>query len=221
MPAEAGGGTTTAASERGRRWRLVTLGDAFTLGYGTALHKRDSWPAQLVESLRRGDVEVQLTNLADFGYTAGRVLDSQLPQVAAEKPDVVTLQVGMSDLYTGETEWYRGDLDAVLDGLLEILPAAQIFVVTTPSDTLDPATPVDTDRAAVREAIEWLNTTLSASAAERGIEVIDIRSVNALAETDPTLVELDYLSYPSAKQYAGWAEVIGPYVYGALAAIEP
>ena len=217
--AEAGTGATTAEADARRGpWRLVTLGDAYTAGYATELPRRDSWPAQVAESLKRAEMHVRPTNLAARSVSSVEVLELQVGQVEQIQPDVVTVQVGINDLLYPETG-YRDNLAGIFDRLLEVLPAERIFAITTPADASD--TPgVDPEEA--RADIDRLNGVLIDVAAERGIEVIDIGLVNQLGDHDTSMgVEDGVYTYPSAKQYAGWAEVIGPYVYGALAAIEP
>lgn len=212
--------TIVDAAQRRGPWRLVTLGDAYTAGYATELPRRDSWPQQLVESLKRAELQTRLTNLAVRGHDSWQVLDEQLGLVAHYEPDVVTVQVGINDLLYGEGEAsYRQNLGDILDGLLELLPPERIFAITTPGDALDPGV-VDPEQAHI--AIEAVNVALSDVAAERGIEVIDIGPVNRLGEQDASLrVEESIYLYPTAKQYSGWAEIIGPHVHAALDAIEP
>lgn len=201
-------------------WRLVTLGDAYTAGYSTDLPRRDSWPAQVVESLKRAEMQARWYNLAARGVSSVEVLEDQLAQVGPFQPDVVTVQVGINDLVYHETEeGYRANLAGILDGLLELLPPEQIFAITTPRDARDSE---GSDREAARADIDRLNAVLIDVAAERAIEVIDIGPVNRLGDADPSMSEKDgvYI-YPTAKQYAGWAEVIGPHIQAAIAAIEP
>ncbi len=218
----AGAGTTAAPVRRPALYRLVTLGDAYTAGYATDQPRRDSWPQQLVDSLARSGMEVRLTNLAVRGYSSGQVLEEQLDQVAPSQPDVVTLQVGINDLLYGEMEWYRGNVETILDRLLESLRSDRVFVVTTPDDALDGAGEAYGAQAEVRAAIGALNATLADAAAERGVGVIDIGVINGLGEENESLVVEDGpYSYPTAKQYAGWVEVIGPSVHDALSAVEP
>jgi lysophospholipase L1-like esterase len=203
--------------------RLVTLGDSYTAGSGTDVPQRDSWPAQLAESLRRGDMRLWVSNLARSGYTSGQVVEDQLGQVAAYEPDLVTLQIGANDILYEETAWYRGNLATIFDELLTILPPERIFAITMPDHTLTDwgryYGPPEESRAAVAE----LNETLAQVAGERGIEVIDISLVNELVTTDPSLVikAEPPVPYPTAKQYAGWVEIIGPRIHRALASIEP
>ena len=203
--------------------RLVTLGDAYTHGTDTAAPRRDSWPAQLAESLDRGGIAVIVRNLAEPGDTSGQLLEEQLGQVESLRPDVVTLQVGVNDIIARETDWYRDNVTVVLDQLLTILPAERILAITTPDHTLTEWGGRYGSEGAGRAAIVELNSTLREVAQERDVEVIDIGQVNSLVSGDASLVvQRDPpVPYPSAKQYAGWAEVIGPYVHDALSSIEP
>ena len=99
----------------------------------------------------------------------------------------------------------------------------RILAITTPDHTLTEwgqrYGSTDVGRALVKE----VNATLRDVARERGIEVIDIGPVNALAAEDTTMVVKGEppLPYPTAKQCAGWAEIIGAYVHDALSTLEP
>jgi lysophospholipase L1-like esterase len=203
--------------------RLVTLGDGYTAGTDTGTARRDSWPAQLALAMDHGDLRLRLVdNLAESGHTSADVERVQLPQVAALEPDVVTLQVGVNDIIARDIslEDYRVHLARILDALLAIVPPDHVFLITTPDHTLTVRGgdygPRDAGRADVQEA----NAILSTLAAERGIPVIDISAVNERVVDDPSLV-VDEGPYPSAKQYAGWVEVIGPRMRRVLLGAEP
>ena len=116
--------------------RLVTLGDGYTDGSGTSSPGRDSWPSQLVDAMRRGGLDVVWLNLAEQSHTSDIVVEEQLGQVASLAPDVVTLQVGVNDIISGDTSFYRQNIELILDELLDILPADRIFAITTPDHTL-------------------------------------------------------------------------------------
>jgi lysophospholipase L1-like esterase len=213
-----------SATTDSRLLRYVALGDGYAAGVGTAAPKRQSWPVQLAEAMSQGDVRLSLVaNLAENSSSSVEVEQVQLPQVAAKAPDVVTLQVGGSDILAASVtlDDYRANLGRILDGLLDILPARRIFLVTTPDHTL-------TERGALRppgkteghaEVVE-ANAILAELAAARGIPVIDISPVNQRAADDPSLVAGKGPD-PSAKQYAGWVEIIGPQMQRVLRDEEP
>jgi lysophospholipase L1-like esterase len=168
----------------------------------------------------RNDVRVWLRNLAEQGQTSGRLLQDQLSQVASLEPDVVTLQVGVNDIIAREVDSYRENVGAAFDELLGILPPERIFAITTPDHTLTEWGDAYGARKVGQAAVAELNDALAAEADSRGISVIDISAVNALVVGDPSLV-IETGPYPSAKQYAGWAEVIGPHIRDALATAGP
>jgi acyl-CoA thioesterase-1 len=200
--------------------RLVTLGDAYTKGWGTAAPQRDGWPGQLQRAMRDGAPRLRLIkNLADSGETSADVRGGQLPQVESLEPDVVTMQVGVNDIIDPyiSLDDYRTNVSAILDELLLILPAERIFVITTPDHTL---TERGLDWTESREegsaAVAEVNGILEEIATERNIEVVDISRVYDLVPADPSLV-IGKWPYPTAKQYAGWVEIIGQHLHRVLA----
>lgn len=222
------GEDTTIAATVTRTVRLVTLGDAYTHGTETAAPRRDSWPAQLKDALERSGYDVSLWNLAEPSVSSLTLLEEQLGQVESLRPDVVTLQVGANDIIAGDYATqrdYRDNITLAFDELLEIVPSERILAITTPDHTLLQPDQQGSSPGTGRALVEELNATLRDVARERDIEVIDIGPVNSLAAHDPSLVvqedpPLPY-PYPTAKQYAGWAEVIGPYVHDALSTLGP
>jgi hypothetical protein len=198
----------------------VTLGDSYTFGTGTDAPMRDSWPAQLrATMIQRGGMRVYLRNLAQESSPSGQVLEEQVIEVAGHEPDVVTLQVGVNDIVGDETDWYSGNIGAILDELLLILPPERIFAITTPDHKL-----TEWGQAyGSPEAVAALNSILYEEASARSIEVIDIGPVNERVALDESLLVQSEppTPYPTAKQYAGWAEAIGPYLYDALTTAQP
>jgi hypothetical protein len=126
----------------------------------------------------------------------------------------------VNDIIARESEGYRENIAAAFDELLGILPPERIFAITTPDHTLTEWGDAYGSRESGSAAVAELNATLEEEADVRGIGVIDISAVNELVSDDPSLVIGDG-PYPSAKQYAGWVEVIGPRVHDALVGGEP
>jgi len=192
------------------RLRYVALGDSYTIG--TSVKARDRWPNQLVRALSP-QVDLDLIgNLAMSGATTGDVIEEQLPQLPRMDPDFISLLVGVNDVVRGfDPEVYRAHLDTILDDLLQQVSPARLLLITTPNYTLTAKGDDygDPSRQAPRVAV--FNHVLEAEAAARGIPVVDITPVANLVSGDPSLVAGDGL-HPSAKQYAGWVEIIAPKV---------
>jgi lysophospholipase L1-like esterase len=204
-----------AGAGRSGPLRLVTLGDTYTSGY--PLGPQYSWPAQLVRAL---EPEIALTlagNLAAQGQTSANVIAEQLWDVPGRRPGVVTIQVGANDIISPDIDLgdYRTNIATILDALLDTVPAGRIFAVSTPDYTLTPHGGDYGAREAVRDEIREANAILADEAERRGIAFIDISPVSDRVADDPTLVAADGL-YPSAKQYAGWVELIAPRMRVAL-----
>jgi len=203
--------------------RVVSLGDSYTVGTGLE-RTGDRWPNQLARALRR-DVTLEIAgNLATPGASSYEVLDDQLPAVGELQPELVTLLVGVNDVIRSVSPAdYRGNLERILDGapdgtapgLLDLLPPDRILLVESPDYTLAPRGS-SFRRPGDREAIAEANAVLRAVAAERGIATVAVAPIADLVPEDPTLIAPDGL-HPSAKQYAGWVELIAPVVRDLLA----
>jgi lysophospholipase L1-like esterase len=195
--------------------RLVTLGDTYTSGW--PLGPQYSWPAQLVRKLEPDIMMTLAGNLAAQGQTSANVVADQLWEVEGRRPQVVTLQVGVNDIIAPDIDLddYRANIATILDALLQIVPAPRIFAVGTPDFTLTAHGGDFGARETIRSEIREANAILAAEARARAISFIDVSPVSDRVAEDPTLVWVDGLS-PSAKQYAGWVELIAPRMRTAL-----
>lgn len=109
----------------------VAIGDSLTAGRGD--EGRDGrpvgWAQRLADILSvRTATRCRLTNLAVDGATVHEVLGKQLPAVAARKPDLVSVTVGMNDIrHRGFDELsFKADLGQ----LFEALAATQATLLT-------------------------------------------------------------------------------------------
>jgi acyl-CoA thioesterase I len=204
-----------AATTLGRSLRLVALGDSYTIG--TSVKPRERWPNQLERALDPGiDLDL-VANLAVNGATSQDVMDTQLRHVSSLDPDLVSLLVGVNDVVGGvDSEAYAANLQSIFQGLLTLVPAGRIVVLTIPDYTLTPSGAEYGDPAEQAERIAALNGVLERLAAQVGVLLVDIGPVADRVAEDPSLVAADGL-HPSAKQYAAWVELIAPRVRAALA----
>lgn len=212
----------------GQDLRYVALGETYTIGEGLP-RQPDRWPNQLVRALRQEVPMAIAANLAVQSSTTGEVIDEQLPVLEELEPDVVSLLIGVNDVIRGFTdEEYRANLEVILDGrsddgsgppvtgILDLVPPDRVFLVTTPDYTLTPRGPAF-QRPDDADTIDRFNAILEDVGRARGVAVVDISPISDLVPRDPTLIADDGL-HPSAKQFAGWVELIAPVVRDLLIA---
>ena len=203
---------TTSGFEPTRRLRYVALGDSYTIG--TALeHAGDRWPDRLVAALADASIRLDLVaNLGVNGFTSRDVIEVELPQVGALRPDFASLLIGVNDVVQGVSpETFRANAAWILEALLRFLPANRIVTVATPDYTVTPQGASYGDPYVQAAGIRTNNAILRDLATDRGIAFVDIHDLSLSAARDRSLVADDGL-HPSGAQYALWVERIAPVV---------
>ena len=197
--------------------RFIALGDSYTIG--TSVTEAERWPDQLVAMLLLGTPPIELdlvANLAVNGYTSGDVIDRELPQFGALRPDLVSILIGVNDVVRRvPPERYRANLARILDEVVARVGAARVFAVTTPDYTVTPAGADYGDPVSQAAGIRANNRILEEEAAARSILVIDIHDLSMRATGDRGLVAYDGL-HPSGAQYGLWVERMAPRVAAML-----
>jgi acyl-CoA thioesterase-1 len=191
--------------------RYVALGDSYTIGTSVAPGER--WPDQLMASLREATPTLELVaNLGVNGYTSADLLRDELPALARLGPEFVSVLIGVNDVVQGvPAATYEEHVAAILDALLEGLPAARILTVATPDYTVTPAGADYGDPDRQHAGIVATNATMERLATRRGIAFVDTFDLSLRATHDRTLVAADGL-HPSGPQYALWVDRIRPVV---------
>jgi acyl-CoA thioesterase I len=188
--------------------RYVALGDSYTIG--TSVTEAERWPNQLVDRI----VGLELVgNPAVNGSTSMDVIDDQLPQLDALRPELVSVLVGVNDVVQCVADsQYAGNVAVILEELLRRLPAGRIFCVATPDYTVTPGGDAYGDPALQSDAIVRVNAILREACEARAIRFVpEIFEISLAARDDPALVADDGL-HPSGEQYRRWVEVIAPVV---------
>jgi acyl-CoA thioesterase I len=199
--------------------RYVALGDSYTIG--TSVQAGERWPNQLVAALAAraagGPSLDLLANLGVNGYTSSDLIRDELPALGDLRPEFVTVLIGVNDVVQGvPLADYRGNVDLILDGLLERLPADRMLAVAIPDYTVTPAGADYGDPRQQHDAIVAANQTMARLAEERGIAFADTFDLSLRAAADRTLVADDGL-HPSGAQYGLWVERLVPVVEALLA----
>jgi lysophospholipase L1-like esterase len=198
--------SVTPASS-GETVRYVALGDSYTIG--TSVTTADRWPDQLVARVPQLEL---VANLGVNGYTSADVIEEELPRLAALRPQVVSLLIGVNDVVQGVPEGtYRRNVGLILDEVVRQVGADHILVVTTPDYTVTPAGADYGDPTIESAGIQRNNAINIELATARGIAVVDIYDLSLLAATDRSYVAGDGL-HPSGRQYGLWVDRILPVV---------
>ena len=187
--------------------RYVALGDSYTIG--TSVGAAERWPNQLVA--RMPTLEL-VANLGVNGFTSRDLIEVELPPLAALRPDLVTVLIGVNDVVQGVPEaTYRGNVELILDEVVRQVGADRALVVTTPDYTVTPSGAAFGDPAQQSAGIRANNAIITELATARGVAVVDIHDLSLRAATDRSLVAGDGL-HPSGAQYGLWVERIAPAV---------
>ena len=193
------------------RLRYVALGDSYTIGTALA-RESDRWPDRLVAAVGTPPGLELVANLGVNGFTSRDVIDVELPQLAALRPDFASLLVGVNDVVQGvPAATYRANAAQILDALLDAVPPARLVTVATPDYTVTPQGPSYGDSTTQAASIRAFNAILRELATERGIAFVDTHDLSLRALDDRSLVADDGL-HPSGAQYALWVERIAPVV---------
>ncbi|MEP7158448.1 MAG: SGNH/GDSL hydrolase family protein [Chloroflexota bacterium] len=203
-------GQPTPSPDAAAGIRYVALGDSYTIGTSTDV--QDRFPNQLVLRLK-GKVELELVaNLGVNGYSTYDLINDELPDLAPQSPDFVTVLIGVNDVVQGiSASSYSANVVLILDDLLDRLPANRIVVVSVPDYTRTPYGSAFGDPAQQRAEIANFNSIMREAAERREIAFVDISSVADRVGTETGLLADDGL-HPSGKQYGLWVDLIAPVV---------
>jgi len=176
----------------------VAIGDSLTAGRGD--EGRDGrpigWAQRLADILGvRTTVRCSLTNLAVDGATVHEVLSKQLPAVAARKPDLVSVTVGINDIRRRDFDELSFKAD--LGQLFEALAATQATLLTCTLPDLSAIMSLSPDlHEVVRERMRLASDIIREQAESYGAVCLDAWSLPGV--TDPDLYAPDRL-HPNSK----------------------
>jgi acyl-CoA thioesterase I len=188
--------------------RYVALGDSYTIG--TSVAEAERWPNQLVERID----ELELAgNPAVNGFTSADLINDELPQLDALRPELASVLIGVNDVVQGVPDsQYAGNVAIILEELLTRLPSNRILCIATPDYTVTPSGAAFGDPAQQSDAIVRFNAILREACEHREVRFVpEIFEISQAALEDPSLVADDGL-HPSGKQYSLWIDAIEPVV---------
>jgi lysophospholipase L1-like esterase len=144
------------------------------------------------------------------------VIERQLPELAVQRPEFVSLLVGVNDVVREvPLDTYAADAGQILDELLARTAHDRAVVVSTPDYTVTPQGAAYGDPVRRSAGIVQMNGVLADLAKERRIAFVDVHDLSLEAGADRSLVASDGL-HPSGHQYARWVDRIEPVVRSLL-----
>ena len=142
--------------------------------------------------------EVELQNAGISGYTAGQILDEQVPQIEEFKPTLITFQSGGNDLANGvSADDYRSNVQAVLDAATG--SGARVVVLAQNEWFRAPGF----EGYSTPEAREEFDSILIEEAQSRGAQFVDMRPIYK-QQADENLWVEDGM-HPTPEAYETWA----------------
>ncbi len=186
--------------------RLVALGESPAAGVGVATHE-ESLPAQLAAELaRRQGLRVRWHSLAENGADAQRVLDTQLPLLDGEMPDLVLVVLGVNDTtgLTPRARW-RTRLAALAAGIRRH-GAPDILFTSVPRMDSFSALPQP-----LRSALGWRARLLDHDLRALAATIPGARCAAPLPRLTPVQLSADGY-HPSALACRDWARQLADYL---------
>mgnify|MGYP001569427276 FL=1 len=149
-----------------------------------------------------------MVNLGVGGATAADVVDKQVGQAIALRPDVVTLSIGPNDITRGrEVREYERDIETIFRRLTQGT-AAVVMVNLIPDLTVTPRYRGRDGAALIGKRVLLFNGALERQARVYGVEVVDLYTPSRQeVPRRPELISADGY-HPSDEGYARWAELM-------------
>lgn len=185
--------------------RYLAIGDSLTQGVGAPDESTGSFPALLAEHWRNDGCTVELQNAGISGYTAGQVLEEQVPQIDEFKPTLITFQAGGNDLVNGVTvDDYRDNVEDILEAAAD--SGARVIVLAQNEWFRAPSG----EGYTTPEARDEFDAVLIEEAQDKGAEFVDMRPLYK-QQADENLWVEDGI-HPTPEAYRAWSDELASQV---------
>ncbi len=179
--------------------RYLAIGDSLTQGIGPEDFEAAAFPARLTAKWKAKGCKVELKNAGIAGYTAGQMIQDEVPEIAAFKPTLITFQSGANDIANGVSpDEYRKNVRTIIEAGKKA--GARVIVLLQNEWHRAPSGPDYGGTADKRNAYDAI---MLEEIKARGVELADLRPLYK-AEADKKLWVADGI-HPPAKVYEEWA----------------
>ena len=183
----------------------VSLGDSLTAGVGVNNYEQ-SYPYLIAEKLSVKN-NVILKDRSKVGFKSSDVKDALLPLAISDKPDIVTLLVGINDIRDNVSkDEFKKNYEQIIKSLTQETKA-KIYIINIPF--------IGSDRLILPPYNYYFdyktnefNEIIKDIAKENNIQYIDLYSLTKKEFKKSDSYYSADLFHPSAEGYAFWADVI-------------
>lgn len=199
----------------GRPLRFVVLGDSTAAGVGAGTADL-AYPTLLARRLAADGFRVELLGIGISGARVRDVLEDQVADAVAARPDLIFIGIGANDAtHVTPLDAVRRDMGEVLDRLR---PTGATIVVAGAPDMRAAAF-----HEPLRSLAGWrgrrVTDAIAAAARERGVPAVALaEQTGHFFQRAPEIYLSEDLFHPSAAGYEKWADAIEPVLRKALAA---
>jgi len=191
--------------------RLLALGDSYTIGEG--VREQERWPNQLAAQLSGQGYSVEVTMVAQTGWTTQDLAEGIRVADLQGAYALVTLLIGVNNQYRGlDIGQYREEFHALLEKAVQFADgnSGRVIVLSIPDWSATPHA-MGMDAAKISAEIDVFNAVNLAESDKMGVGYIDVTTTSRRASADPSLLAEDGL-HPSALMYAAWVDRMFPAV---------
>lgn len=191
----------------------AALGDSTGAGVG-ARSGGGGYVARLFKRINETRPGSRLVNLCVSGATTADVLRSQMPRFERERPDLVTVGIGVNDVQRLSQEQYAANLEAIITRVRAV-SEAPLVLTNIPDIACAPGVPAFM-RDDARRRIRLFNLAIDDAAARHDLRVVDVFTPSAeLLPARPEFFCSDGF-HPSDEGYEFWADAMWPAVREAV-----
>jgi lysophospholipase L1-like esterase len=200
-----GAGAARKAARKAEPVVYVALGDS--TGVGVGARKGGGYVARLFERLERERPGSRVVNLCVSGAETADVLRAQVPRVAAARPTLLTIGIGINDLTHGvEVERFARNYEEIVT---RVRAATDVPMVVTniPDISTAPRVPAFM-REGVSHRIALFNGEIRKIAARHDLWLVDAYGMSCeVISAHPEFFSADGF-HPSDEGYEYWAKMM-------------
>ena len=187
--------------------RYLALGDSYTKGEG--VRSSQSFPVQLVDSLKKSGVQVSsIRIIAQTGWTTKKLNDAIEAAGLEDTFNMVSLLIGVNNQFQGRSiVEYQSGFEALARKAIQLAGGKKerVFIISIPDYGF---TPFGTDKQyLITPQIDVFNQVNKEISDSLGLTYFDITDISREGLGEPTLLASDGL-HPSAIMYKRWVDLI-------------